>query len=635
MATAHEKYWEHEQEVPSVGSEIIAFVCPQTVKGTPGVPTSSHYLPVTNDLGTSLDADRTEDDTRKSGTRSPKPSFSDRFPLGTVGVEANLYPPGSLLTNLDLLGFSLLDALVGQDGIIVNTQTAVNIDAVNSHDTLATEIDIVGTTTQWKVGMVAALRSNNANSAPANGIQRLLTVVTDIGGGNVRLKFEGGFPARPIASGTKDTIQGGVVRYPDDSVRFSSRLFSMYAKSGRSAVIAYDGTTGKGGVTLQTSGLLKLTADFVYTRLIRSAEDQVRGDATTAAFLTTDTVLRVPGARKFDVGAFVNLRRVTTSNAWVASAVASTEEKAEVTAVSTVNRTLTLTRGTTPVSATALTAVTSATQELNGTYDTSLVGGLPRILRLAFDNRRYIDIALVAGVARTATQVVAEINAAFKASPYYGQYTSSPFHGEIDWETVAVVDGTAVRLQSQAWGSQSRIQNIDTGVAATSAHALIFDLAFDLTPAEEIQIEPWLPTGTNSRTPILMREGLSYIDGGYIGETEASFELDNQIDKYDRRDNTQYAAGFVPGLNRTAATSFSAPAVGWTDEINARANANTTHVVNAQAGTGTGSTVGIHLVKTRFGSASKTGDNLQSMQWAAMPEEDTTRSIKEVIIALT
>jgi len=615
------KYFEHQRDNFSLGSQLSIYVVQETSKNTLEEPAAADLILAAADVQPNQQAERVTSDARTSGTRSPAKTFLGRLNHGETPLEFELRPPGQM-TGTDVpVGAKVLKALTGKQ-VIANGQAKVNINAVNAHSRAYTEIDITDAIADWAVGMGARFVSlNSGKSNQADGQLCLVTVATDIGGGSVRLRLEPGLVARPIVTGTKDQIQGVNCWYPDDTVDWNT-TWTMYVLDGFDAAFLVGSSIGKKQLTIDAKSLLKLQGTVGFREAVRCSEDQIAGNGSTDTLATTDTTLKVGDARKFDVGARINLLQYTVSS----GALVGTETKAIVTARNVVANTITVTRGASPRTATDLTIATS-TQEVVETYNTTTTNKL----KLAIDNRPAIVVSLTAGATTTAATIVTDINNALRDSEHYGQAPDVPYGG-FDWSAVASVVATKVRLTSKAFGSQSRIQVLDEGTSA-SAHAVIFTGTFDIKAVDEIQIAPWSPGGSVSLDPIHGKDGWSSLDGNILKEVSTAVNFSNEEEWLeDVRNRTDLPEGFIPGLRRALDTTVQLPAYGWTGRLQYMARQDEVGFFHTQVGKAEGKSFAIIEPRVKANLPTVEGENRRTKSVGFAPEEDTAKGLKEIYI---
>ena len=539
---------------------------------------------------------------------------------GTFALELDIRPPTTLAGTDDMMGAIYLENLLGADRRYVAGQVAVDIDAVQSYSLAFAELDITATATDYVVGDGLKFISQNTATAAANGLYCAVTQITDLGGGSVRLRVEPGPLHRPIVTGTADQLQGSTTFVP--SATWVKTMTQML-RDGHTVDTMIGTKAISGSLGINRRDILTMSMQLECRQIVSASQDQIRGDATTDAFVAGDTVLKLgdasrqmTGIPESNPGVLVNIEKYTVAT----GALAATETKAKITAAVRATNLGTLERGSGAVAATDLIVGTS-TQEVIETYDTQTSS--KNLLRLAVDNRPAITITLTAGGAVSAATIVADINAALRDSQHYGRYKDGMF--EVDWSVVAsVAAGPTVRLTSPLFGSQSRI--VVSALATNSAHDIIFTGAFDISATDEMQIVPWVPGGSETRLPIHGKDGLSRINGYVIGESDVSISIDRQREVLNNnRRGADLIDGFIPGITRATSAELTMPATQWAGGVRRMINDEDTFSFMWQVGTTRA--FAIFMRAAKIGSPAKEGDNRRTIKLGVAPQKSTQNSV--------
>ncbi len=551
MGVNTKPYLDHNSDLSAPGSKHAIFLGPQTVKGTYVEPVgATGAVLLTSRTTPNQPQEQHEDESFRAGSRSQRETIAGRFGPIEFEVESYFKPPvamavSSAVTVNPPQGDDLLENAFGSVDV-VNAQNSVAVASIVAHSKTETVITVADSSLYAVGDPVRYIKGGAVGTDDGiDGTVRFVTAL-NVGGAN-RLTFNPGFHGRPTTSGF---IQG-CRQYPLTNARHSFL-------SARTVV----GDVGQeikdimvNGITIEPSGNepLKITAACMGLSHLVSGDDQIRGESGNDSFLSTDTLLDVGDGLKFDDGATVDLKLIAVATDLQ---VGSTETSATVvsTVTTTDPHTITLLRGSSPVAATQLNAITSTT-ETSETYNTVT----KNVLRLSLDGQPSIDIALTAGGTETAATMVADINAALLASRYYGENTQA--YLDIDWGTVAsVATATDVRLTSPIFGSQSSIVVSDTGLAS-SAHDEIFTGAFTETAVDEVQIVPHELTATELGTTLHGWEGIFWHGGYCLGvDTWSISFLNNDRVLNEVMKATQNPTDIVGGKTRTLEITMSGPA---------------------------------------------------------------------------
>ena len=606
-------FWTHHQRKrTSSAQDVKLWLKQETTRGTWKAPASTDVIKVNSTLKIAQLAERVAEAGLASGDRDPAAEFLGRFDHFEVPIELHPRPP------LALAGTSVPQEHLCWLGVMgsvkySNSQLAENITAVVSHSRTATVIQVADTLADWST-RPNALRyiSNNSDTLSNNGLYEV-TAATEPTSGTLNLTISPGLPHYPITSGTADQIQGVTCYYSDDDSRWEDIGISALVKVGFQTFGVSGGCINDFSVTRDARSLLAATFNYHGERIaFRAAEDQLSGTASGDFFNATELVLKAGNAFKQTAGARLMLKKINNATGLVVATEGATTPLVVASVAEATNLITFLNRGDLAFSASDLFCETGLTQEKNGTYDTT-VG---RYLRISVSQREFITIDLQSPTApavltaATKAEIAANINYAFKTSKYYGQFHEGRGGQTISWETVATVTAPgAVKISDPCFGSEARIQVEDTG-AALSAHATIFNGAFDIQAGFEVQVVPWNPGGSVTLNQIHNKFGMPSIDGHQMKGSEFQCSLSQQVAWIEDVVNLDaYPDGLNAGPRREVTASWQTPGYGWTDALDAMAEADSTHYVRYEVGKALGGGYLFAMGAARVGVPDPGGDN--------------------------
>ena len=600
------------EDLPSLGSTHELYFGAEAVVQEFEDLASTTLIPLSGDSIPNQPTELLQSDTRTATSRSPQAQITGVKDQGEMAITFNPQFPSALGGTDKPSGWDVIMAFFGSQNIVAG-QSAYTIQNVQSLTNKEMQLDVNAAAGTFDKGDVLALRRTPSTGA-GEGEHTYVIAETDLGGSpnQVRLTCRPGFSITPTE--TTDAVRGGISAVPDEE--FLAR-YSALVKAGYRGAYCFGGVINTLSFGFDRRSIFKVEAGYQFQGMSRASNDQVRGDASTDGFTTGDLTLRLGDVRRFFRTPWVDLKKITVAT----DVVAGTETKAKVGSIDVTNGTVTFSaRGSSPVSATDLTAVTS-TQEVAETYDTDIAGS-PAVLRLNIDNRGDIDITLPGTATDSAADIVASINAALAASSLYSRYTSAFSSTVISWETVASAVSSKVRLTSQCWGSQSRIQVKDTG-ASTSAHAIIFTGTFDISATDEVQVIPYTPAGTASGTELAGHIGFSKIDGALLPSTSLTVSNSNDmVWLTNARLNDNMPQGSLPGPRQQPEISCTVTDMGWTSALERLAEDETSVTFLFQVGTALGKSLSVFCNVTKIGNVTSQGEHVRETQFTARPEYD-------------
>ena len=638
---AMKRVLEHRGSSFSKAGDLSLYVVEETALQTFESPATSDLILAISVEGDDQAPERLVSEARQNGDRMPKGTFAGRIDHGEKTLSFEVRPPGALGGTDVPMGDAVYKALMGSKRI-VNSQSAIAIDSVQSHSRTSTVVRITASVGDFQLGDIVALRSNNAETAHMDHYPACVVLVADPGGGDIDITLKPGLPSEPFIGGTPDDIQGGVTYKPQNDF---AATFSGLWNQGFSGELAEGGVVPSGTFNFDGRSILTQEFAFHYKRGYYSGVGFVSGTAGTDAFLTTTLPLDVDDASLYAVGSFVNLLKYTPST----GALSATEVKAEVTARNTTAspNTLTLTRGTSPVAQTGgthdLTVTTLTTTHQETLTTLNIIAG--DFIRIELDHRGYIDVPLTVNAAATATDIVADINAALQYSEKYGQAIDAPYV-DADWATAAsVAPANEVNLLSQSFGAQSQFKATLTGIAGDRFVDIWVPAAtFEIVADGDIQIVPWPPGGTVTTTPIVNKDNFCLVNGYKLLIASGAVTIDNQVEHIeDVKTGGDYETGHLSGLERLTQAAISLPAFGWTARIRKMSEDDDSLVLGFVTGATLGGTFSIFFTKAKTSGQSKSGDNRQDSSFTVTAEDPgvtvtlggTTYVLKECYIGIT
>jgi len=622
MATVMRRVLEHRGGQFSRAGDLSFYFIKETALRTFEEPAAANLILAISVEGDDQAPEQLESEARQAGDRMRKATIPGRIDHGEKTVRVEIRPPGALSGASTLMGDALLEALFGQRRI-VNAQAAVAIDTVESHDRTATVIDVVAAEEDFRLNDVVAIRSQFAATAGIDNQPACIANVAWPGGGQQRLTLKPALSGKPMVG---DKIQGGITWWPEET--WAATWSALWTQG-------FEGDNAEGCIlpsgTLNIDGRSLCTMDLAlhYKRAYFSAIGFVSGVGGVDAFLATDTTPDVDDASLYAVGSYVNLAKFIPSTGLQSGA---TETKAKVTARNTtaVPNTLTLTRGTSPVAQTGgpqdLTVVLPAADAVDLVAGIVVAAGA--FLRIEIDHRGWIDVPLTAGAGKTATDIAADINTALTYHPLYGQAVDAPFISQpTDWSAAAANVGDKTIITSQSYGAQSQVKCILTGLAGDAfAQIWIPTATFERVADGDIQIFPWSPGGTETRVPIVNKDGICRVNGYQLLVASAAATLDNTAEHIeDVKTGNDYESGHLPGEVRSTQVAITLPAYGWTARLREMAIAAQGLflglVVGGDAAAGVGNTFSLFVPKAIPVAPSKSGDNRQDKTFNCIGED--------------
>lgn len=187
-------------------------------------------------------------------------------------------------------------------------------------------------------------------------------------------------------------------------------------------------------------------------------------------------------------------------------------------------------------------ATTAPTYNKSGPYE--IVENENNNIIINIDNIYDLEITLTAGEARTAQQIVAEINAAILACPYYGA----------GYANIASVSNNSVVL-THFVGGADHVIFVKHGT--NSALSTLFNATNNFSvKGTDIYLEPWLVPPEDLGEPIACKKGYLRNRYGLFPVQSAKIEVTNNIQWMDNiKNNTDYSDGKVDGMRDVTLTT--------------------------------------------------------------------------------
>ena len=636
------KYTQHQRRRVTSGSDVKVWAKTEDTRGTFKSPAATDLIKVNETVAIAQLAERVAEAGLASGDRDPAGTFLGRFDHFELPLTVHPRPPLALSGTSVPQEHTLWLRAMGSVKY-TNSQLAEDITAVVSHSRSATVIQVADTLTDWSTRpQVVRYISNNADTLDNQAALYEVTAASEPSSGTLNLTITPGLPHYPITSGTADQIQGVTVYYSDDSVPVSDTGVSLLVKRGLQTFAAAGGLVAGFDCTRDARGLLSVTFPYHGEQIAwRGAEDMVFGNGSGDSLNTTELTVGCGNAKRHTADALFTLVKYLVSDGSTLGTEGATTPL-KISSVNTSNNTvLFLNRGDSPVSSSNLQAETlfdsvtpANAQERAGTYNVAT----KRWLSLSFSGREFIPVDLLLptapsnAAAATAAELVANINYWFKVSKYYGQFHEGHGGRSISWESVATVAADRVHLVDPTVGSESRIQNEAYSVSTTSAHDVVFQGAFDKRAEHEIQMIPWNPGGTVTLDPIHGKFGMPTIDGHQLKGSSYQCNMSQDPQWIENVVNlTGYPDGAVDGARRTLTAQIVTPAFGWTDELDALAEADSEHYVGYHVGKAFGGTISFLFGAAKIGVPQPGGDNIAEKTVEIAPASPT--GSKALIVA--
>lgn len=497
-------YLAHQTDEVQPASEHRLWVGAQDEKGVYQEPNPTDAFMLTARV--SPNAPRVQHDNEEfHGSRSPSAKIAGVYPEIPLDCEGYLQPASTLSTGATLgsgdnppQGDAILRQLFGRVRL-VNSQNEVVIGSTISATRDRTVITVPDSSL-FTVGDLCQYKAATANASTSGSADKRVRRIVELNeGGANRLSFAPGFPCFPIA-GT-DKIQG--VRVYSLTRQFNAWLCGRVLE-GSIGKQLWDGKANDVEIQFNPEEPLKVKFALIFLQMLRCGIDMVRGTGGTNVLADTDLIFDVMDAHKQELAALFDLKLVDVDPTSPTYDTVLAEEKGlEISALdktSSPNTVSVTARGSgTLVEATALKAITGVGEEVSETYDLTT----KRKLKVRIDKKSAIvldartPVAPVDVAAATAAEVGANLNAQLKAAHAKGYGFGIGGRTAVTYENVFSDASGKLRATSPMWGSNSSIEVIDTG-GADSAHDELFQDAFLVTAAEEIQLHPHDP-GTTER----------------------------------------------------------------------------------------------------------------------------------------